>query len=61
MEVETVHPLGSDESATTRSAQAPALSITNRHTMAGVSAPIALRRAGGRDSREVTASVFCHF
>ncbi|HEX5972000.1 MAG TPA: hypothetical protein VFY85_08750 [Gemmatimonadaceae bacterium] len=62
MEVETVHPIGSDESATTRIA--PGLKLypfPNRHVMAGVSAPIALTRNGQPDSHEVIASIFYHF
>jgi hypothetical protein len=62
MEVETVHPMGSDEPTTTR--VAPGLKLypfPNRHLMAGVSAPIALRRSGEPESREVIASVFYHF
>jgi hypothetical protein len=62
MEVETVHPVGSDESATTR--LAPGLKLypfSNRHLMAGVSVPIALARSGQPNSREVIASVFYHF
>lgn len=62
MEVETVHPLGSDESATTRLAPGVKLyPFPNRHIMAGVSAPIALKRAGQPGSREVIVSVFYHF
>jgi hypothetical protein len=62
MEVETVHPVSSDESATTRIA--PGLKLypfTNRHIMAGVSAPIVLKRAGQPDAREVIVSAFYHF
>lgn len=62
LEVETVHPVSSDESTTTRIA--PGLKLypfPNRHLMAGVSAPIALRQSGQPESRSLIASVFYHF
>jgi hypothetical protein len=62
LELETVHPLGSDEPTTNRIA--PGLKLypfTNRHIMAGVSVPIALRRSGEPESRAVIVSAFYHF
>ena len=62
MEVETLHPLVGDEPATTR--LAPGIKLypfPNRHLMAGVSAPIAVKRSGAPESRTVIASVFYHF
>lgn len=62
LEVETVHPIGSDEQGTTR--LAPGLKLypfSNRHLMGGVSVPISLRRNGEPESRAVIVSAFYHF
>jgi hypothetical protein len=62
LELETVHPLGSDEP--TKNRIAPGLKLypfPNRHIMAGISAPIALKRSGQPDSRALIVSAFYHF